>query len=108
MNEVLGKSSVENLILYSSRKPSGDEYEFRVKIRSVSNGSLLFERPGDDVIASQEINRFVREFVRPSLKKEPAFFARFTKYVEGLIELAYAVKLLREVRRPGLTLGMWS
>jgi len=101
VNEVLGKSSVENLILYSSRKPSGEEYEFRVKIRSVSNGSLLFERSGDDVIASQEINRFVREFVRPSLKKEPAFFARFTKYVEGLIELAYAVKLLREVREAG-------
>ncbi|MEM0025840.1 MAG: hypothetical protein QXV93_00855 [Zestosphaera sp.] len=102
VNEVLNKSSVDNMVLYSSRKPSGDKYEFRIKVRSANSDSLLFERRGDDLIASQEINRFVREFVRPSLKKEPAFFTKFTKYIEGLIELAYAVKLLHSVKEAGL------
>lgn len=104
VNEVLSKPSVESMVLYSSRRPSGETYEFRVKVRSASDNSLLFEKRGDDLIASQEINRFVREFIRPSLKKEPAFFTRFTKYIEGLIELAYAVKLLYSIRGAGLKL----
>lgn len=102
INEVLNRSSVENMVLYSSRRPSGEKYEFRVKVRSATSNSLLFEKRGDDLIASQEINRFIREFVRPSLKKEPTFFTKFTKYVEGLIELAYAVKLLYKAREAGL------
>ncbi len=102
VNEVLSKSSVENIVLYSSRRPSGGKYEFRVKVRSANSNSLLFEKPGDDLIASQEINRFVRDFVKPSRKKEPAFFTKFTKYVEGLIELAYAVKLLHKAGEVGL------
>lgn len=102
VNEVLSKPSAENVVLYSSRRPSGGKYEFRVKVRSANSNSLLFERPGDDLVASQEINRFIREFVRPSRKKEPAFFTKFTKYVEGLIELAYAVKLAHKAREVGL------
>lgn len=102
INEVLNRSSIDNVVLYSSRRPSGDKYEFRVKVRSVTNNSLLFEKRGDDLIASQEINRFIREFVRPSLKRKPAFFTKFTRYVEGLIELAYAVKLLYKAREAGL------
>ncbi len=105
VNEVLGKSSVESILMYSSRKPSGEKYEFRVKVRSVNSNSLLFENRGDDLVASQEINRFVREFVKPSLKKKPRFFVRFTKYIEGLIELAYAVKLLHKTSEAGLKPG---
>ena len=104
VSEVLNKPPVENIVLYSSRRPSGGKYEFRVKVRSANKDSLLFKKPGDDLIASQEINRFIREFIKPSLKRKPAFFTRFTRYVEGLIELAYAVKLLHEAREAGLKL----
>ncbi|MEM2021028.1 MAG: hypothetical protein QXP80_02230, partial [Zestosphaera sp.] len=99
VNEVLNKPSTEGLVLYSSRRAVGEGFEFRVKVRSSSVDSLLFERPGDDAVASQELSRFVREFISSSLKERPGFFTRFTLYIEGLIELAYAVRLLDGVKR---------
>ncbi|MEO3993130.1 MAG: hypothetical protein QN229_02305 [Desulfurococcaceae archaeon TW002] len=105
VNEVLNKSSVESILLYSSRQPSGEKYEFKVKVRSANSNSLLFENPGSDLLASQEINRFAKEFVKPLFKKKPRFFTRFTKYIEGLIELAYAVKLLHKTKEIGLKPG---
>lgn len=98
VNEVLNKPSTEGLVLYSSRRATGEAFEFRVKVRSSSGDSLLFERSGDDTVASQELSRFVREFISSSLKERPGFFTRFTLYIEGLIELAYAVKLLDDVK----------
>ncbi len=99
VKEALNRPSTEGLVLYSSRRAAGEGFEFRVKVRSSSGDSLLFERPGDDAVASQELSRFVREFISSSLKERPGFFTRFTLYIEGLIELAYAVRLLEGVKR---------
>ena len=73
-------------------------YFFEVEIRTPERNSLLFETPEDAKIVSKRITEMLEALGLTVDLKKPKLYRKISKYIEGLIELAYGIKLLREVK----------
>jgi len=99
LREYLDIQPVESLLVYSSRVRSGDEYSFRVELRSFTDRSI---------ICGSRLCRDVNTGLGDALKdvvsyggrtRNPRFFAKLAGYIEGLLELAYGLivrKMLKD------------
>ena len=97
VKEVLDIPVTDSILLYSSRRRKGNKYIFRVRIKSFQKIGLLFDKDNPDDEVSRKINDLLSEFSGLNESKSPKFFVRLTKYIEGLLELAYAIKLLMKI-----------
>ncbi|ADI31861.1 hypothetical protein [Staphylothermus hellenicus] len=94
IKNLLDKPVNDFLMLYSSRKRRENKYIFTIKIKSFYDNSLLFNKREDAEEASREINKLLLDISGSTIFESPKSFVRLTKYIEGLLELAYALKLL--------------
>ncbi|MCD6301873.1 MAG: hypothetical protein J7L82_07395 [Staphylothermus sp.] len=102
VKEVLNIPVTDNLLLYSSRRRRGNKYVFKIRIKSFQKTSLLFDKDNPDDEVSKKINLLLSEFSGLNESKSPRFFVKLTKYIEGLLELAYTIKLLMKTEEEGL------
>ncbi len=101
VTKTLGYPSTDTILLYSSRRRSGENYVFSIKIRSFQDKTLLFKSRDEAEEASKRINKLLSE-TRIHVSKGPKLFVKLTKYMEGLLELAYTIKLLMLSDEAGL------
>lgn len=101
IKNLLDKPVNDFLILYSSRKRKDNRYIFTIKIKSLYDNSLLFNKREDAEEVSKEINKLLLNISGSTLFENPKSFIKLTKYVEGLLELAYALKLLLMLEENG-------
>ena len=73
-------------------------YFFEVEIRSPEKNSLLFETPDDARRVSKRITEMLGALGLTVDLKKPRLYRKLSKYIEGLIELAYGIKLLKEAK----------
>ena len=71
-------------------------YFFEVEIKSPEKNSLLFESPNDARRVSKRITEMLEVLGLTIDLKKPRLYRKLSKYIEGLIELAYGIKLLKE------------
>ncbi|RLG81888.1 MAG: hypothetical protein DRO40_09005 [Thermoprotei archaeon] len=102
VKEVLDIPVTDNLLLYSSRRRRGSKYVFKIRIKSFQKTGLLFDKDNPDDEVSNKINTFLLEFSGLSESRSPKFFVKLTKYIEGLLELAYTIKLLMKTEEESL------
>ena len=102
VKEILDIPVTDNLLLYSSRRRKGNKYVFKVRIKSFQKTSLLFDKDNPDDDASRKINELLSEFNGLNESRSPRFFVKLTKYIEGLLELAYTIKLLMKIENESL------
>uniref|UniRef100_A0A7C4HA76 NurA domain-containing protein n=2 Tax=Staphylothermus marinus TaxID=2280 RepID=A0A7C4HA76_STAMA len=93
IDKLFDKPVVDTFIIYASRKRLGDEYVFSIDIKCLTDRTLLFETESDCIETSNDLNKLVAELVTFRKHRAPRFFSKITKYVEGLIEIAYGLKL---------------
>ncbi|MCD6487621.1 MAG: hypothetical protein J7K21_00145 [Desulfurococcales archaeon] len=102
LKQLLGVEPVELVIVYTSRRRAGNGYRVVVRIRSPVSKGLLFETRYDAERVSRELNKlFSSAPPSPRIGGAKAL-RRISKYLEGLIELAYAVKMYSRLRENGL------
>lgn len=101
VKKLLDKPVHDFLLLYSGRRRSGDKYSFTIKIKTFHDNSLLFDTRQEAEEATKRINALLSSVGRLNDSKGPKFFAKLTKYIEGLLELAYALKLLMMLEERG-------
>ncbi|MET1160093.1 MAG: hypothetical protein ABWW65_03950 [Thermoprotei archaeon] len=105
VDKVLNYPPVDFMILYSSRKRSGDRYSFKIRVKCPGR-TLLFGEPGNCEEVSNKLSELVNELVLTSKdyaqkSRSPRFFAKITSYVEGLLELAYGIALRDKLAEKG-------
>jgi len=90
---------IERLILSVSRKRRIEEgrqvYKFDVTLRTPEKRSILF---GDDKGAIEASKRITQTLDYIGLRvryKSPSLYIKLTKYIEGLIEIAYGIRLIQ-------------
>ncbi len=101
VKKLLDKPIHDFLLLYSGRRRSGDKYVFTIKIKSFHDNSLLFNTRQEAEEATKRINTLLSSVGKLDVFKGPKFFVKLTKYIEGLLELAYALKLLMMLEERG-------
>lgn len=97
VDRLIGGPAADAAILYVSRKRSGDGYVFSARIKCPSD-SLLFETRGKCEEIGVELNRLISETISYKRVKAPKFFVRLASYFEGLMEIAYGLRLRRALR----------
>ncbi len=97
VTDLLNKPITDTILLYSSRRRENDKYKFKIKIRSLQKTNLLFDKDNPVDEATRKINNLISEISGLSESKAPKFFMKLTKYIEGLLELAYTIKLLMKL-----------
>ncbi|OYT39354.1 MAG: hypothetical protein B6U89_04255 [Desulfurococcales archaeon ex4484_58] len=101
INDYLGRTVYDALLLYSARKTIGDRYSFKIRIEPFHDHGLLFDRREEARKVSNEINHLLDEVGNLTKTRSPSFFKKMTRYIEGLLELAYALKLCMELEDRG-------
>ncbi len=95
IREILDKPIYDFILLYSNRRNIGGQYVFTVKIKPFHENTLLFETRRDAEDATNRINKLLKDIEGLDRSRQPQFFVKLTKYIEGLLELSYSIKLLR-------------
>lgn len=101
LNNLLEEPPTDMLLLYASRRRHRGGYRFKFRLKSLHKRTFLL---GDEAEA-EEANKRLNEILELSgltlSKKTPKIFVKLTRYIEGLIELAYAIKLLMKLEDKG-------
>ncbi len=88
---------VERIILTVTRRRtfSGGvlRHIFEVKIQTPERSSLLLENNSEAQRVSKEITEILRELGLTIEPRRPLLYRKLARYIEGLIELAYGLKL---------------
>ncbi len=105
LNNLLKEPPTDMLLLYASRRRHEGGYEFKFRLKILQKRSFLLE----DEVGAEEANKRLKEILEASgltvSKKTPKIFTKLTQYIEGLVELAYAIKLLMKLEEKGYSIN---
>lgn len=101
LNNLLEEPPTDMLLLYASRRRHEGGYKFKFRLKTLHKKSFLLE----DEAGAEEANKRLNEILEASgltlSRKTPKIFTKLTQYIEGLVELAYAIKLLMKLEEKG-------
>jgi len=90
---------VERIILTVTRRRTFSEgtlkHVFEVRIQTPERSSLLLESNSEAQRISKEITEVLRELGLTVELRRPSLYRKLARYIEGLIELAYGIKLAK-------------